>query len=280
MSKNLICSDVHGDLEALARFLDFAHKRQADRIILAGDYILDVEGESTQDRFKNMVEQLAITKALLDKADMPYYAIPGNYECSLEKIFREHDLHKKTVMFDDAKVLGYGGASFQGSPFCIPQDLGDLAEFMVPFYGEEFYNLADKHRPSIIITHHPAYGLCDELSKAGNVGSKYITAYIDKTLNQPILTGIPKLIISGHIHGCGPTGKECKGIMKCKNERTSRIFHAINPGNLGVWHEGPSGTFVEADLEKDGTLRKLTQYSLRGSDTPGKVRVVDTYTFE
>ena len=120
-----------------------------------------------------------------------------------------------------------------------------------------------------------------------NVGTPALTRYI---LDSP-----PKLVLSGHIHEAGPLGnnpKGVKGVAMAYNPYNNCRTSIVNPGNLGRFEllDFPSletrmkfdyGTFARVEVEDDGTLRKVVQYSLTAPGRKiGKVEKLDEICFD
>jgi Icc-related predicted phosphoesterase len=219
-------------------------------------------------------------KSVLDSSEIPYKIIPGNYDPSFEHLFPKQDLHKKTTIFGDSRIVGYGGAD------AFPQHISLLNKIkeVVPFDHNELYQFLNDSNPDIILSHNPPEGLCDDMFNGENVGTPAITQYLFEST--------PKLILSGHIHEAGPLGNNPHGVKGVRVYENGEKIIAINPGNLGRFELlnfpsletsmiFPYGTFVELDLEDNGTPRKLTQYSLSDSERRvGAIRKLDDISFE
>lgn len=238
--KWMIGSDIHDDLEALTAFADYAQAQEADRIILLGDMSLrpftpqdldslaesrDVESFKKAKR-RHSRQVLGKMKQVLDKAGISYAVIPGNYDgnSDVEAIFGQANLHKKTAQFGEAEVYGYGGADASPPHIMLLHELGE----MEPFRHKDLYETLTRERADVYLVHNPPHLLCDTRFDGKNVGSPAITKHIADYA--------PRLVLSGHIHEAGPTGKNprgVKGINAFENPDTEETTFVLNPGNLG-----------------------------------------------
>lgn len=175
--------------------------------------------------------------------------LPGNYDIDLQYTeLYEHDIHRKSIYFNDYKFSGYGGAPIVTSG--IPEKLA------VKFHeynknGSNYSEPEDFLReelPDIAVIHNPAYGYLDKIPGFGNVGSQGIRRYVDD--HSPIL------VVSGHVH-------EDQGIIK----KGKTIF--LNPSNFGSvdsvhgFQEG--GFFAEIFLENH-SITNVNLMRLKGTE--------------
>lgn len=189
---------------------------------------------------KTMKEKYDIIYRLMNSyAKSKCLFLPGNYDIDLQYTeLYEHDIHRKSIILQNYKFSGYGGAPIVTSG--IPEKLAvkfheyqkNGAAYSEP---EDFFR---EEKPDIAIIHNPAYGFLDKIPGFGNIGSQGIRRYIDD--NQPIL------VVSGHVH-------EDQGIIK----KGSTIF--LNPSNFGSvdsvhgYQEG--GFFAEIFIENKNVVQ-------------------------
>ena len=283
MEKQFVCSDIHEDIEAMKAFLDYASAQSADRILCLGDLSFkpytredlerlvateDVDSFIKAKRGRNS-KKLNEFKDVLDNSQIPYVVIPGNYDPDFENIFGDNDLHLRNTVFGEAKISGYGGAD------AFPPHIGLLNRFneIVPFDHKELYEFLKSENPDIDLTHNPPKGLCDDMFNGQNVGTPATTQYIQENS--------PKIVLAGHIHEAGPLGNNPNGVQGIAQSGSSII---VNPGNLGRFGllDGMSleptmqfdyGTFAQLDVEADGSLVAVSQYSLSSPERGiGKVK--------
>lgn len=285
VTKILVASDIHDDIEALKKFVDFAQAEQADRVLLLGDLSLrpytaahlqeliksqtpqGIPREAVQTFITAKNQHNAVTlnamKEILERSGIPYDVIPGNYDSPLASVFGEKDLHLKTTRFGEAAVAGYGGADAFPEHIQLLVQLGEI----IPFDHQELHTFLKREQPSIGLIHNPPHRLCDNMYDGNNVGTPATTQYI--------VEHNPKLILSGHIHEAGPNGNNpqgVRGIAGC--ELNGKKTLVVNPGNLGRFElvKMPTletmmsfdhGTFSEVHIEADGAPTKVVHHSLQ-----------------
>lgn len=297
--KYLICSDIHDDVEALAKFADYAVAREADRIICCGDLLLRPFTKESLESFlivqdpeeflmkkrEHSAAKLTEMKAVLDKTGMRYHVIPGNYDTNgdIGAVFNEHSLHRESTTFGDATVYGYGGADASPLHIQLLNHLGEGTEYS----HDGLYGALNRATPDICIVHNPPQGLCDDMFNGLNVGSPALAQYI--------LKDFPRLVLCGHIHEAGPKGNnpaDVKGIRAVKNpENDEDVTVILNPGNLGRFEllnprtletqmQLDFGTFMELDVEGDGIPKRVQMYALdRPGRMVGQVKKLEEYEF-
>ena len=294
MKKIYIASDIHDDVEALDKFVDYAQANNSDRIALLGDLSLKpYNKDSLEKLIKNGDENIFVKektahnniilndmKKILDDSGIQYNVIPGNYDSNFSNVFGDKNLHLNSTNIGEVKVSGYGGADEFPPHIMRLVKLGEI----VDFDHNELYNFLNQEKPDIGFVHNPPQGYCDDLYNGKNVGTPASTKYI--------LENSPKIILSGHIHEAGPNANNpngVNGIIKIENEKTGKDTYVINPGNLGRFElinprtletdrEFDYGTFVELDIEDDGTPTRLKQYTLQTKDRNiGKIRQIEDY---
>ena len=206
---------------------------------------------------KTMKEKYDIIFRLMNSyAKSKCLFLPGNYDIDLQYTeLYEHDIHRKSVHFNDYKFSGYGGAPIVTSG--IPEKLA------VKFHeytrnGSNYSEPEDFFReelPDIAVIHNPAYGYLDKIPGFGNVGSQGIRRYLD---DHP-----PLLVVSGHVH-------EDQGVLKKGNT----IF--LNPSNFGSvdsvhgFQEG--GFFAEIYLESK-SVRNINLMRLQGTEIASLLKI-------
>jgi Icc-related predicted phosphoesterase len=275
MKKLILVSDIHEDLESLAKAVDYAQAKEADHILCAGDFSLmpfkkehilalqqtqDLEAFVKAKREYNS-GRINEIKAIFDGSGIPYNVVPGNYDPELSDIFAEHDLHKKTAQLGNAKIFGYGGADAFPDHILSMVELGEI----VDFDPEELYNLLNRENPDIVLSHIPPRGACDTIHDGERGGTIATTKYV---MENMAAGKNPKLIVAGHIHESGPYAnnpKNVKGVMSVPNPDGHRTV-VVNPGNIGRFMQFDFGTFVEMDIEEDGKPLLIVQYSIQGDD--------------
>ncbi len=130
---------------------------------------------------------------ILGKPRSRIFCVPGNYDMDLKYTsLYERDLHLRRHQLEGLVLAGYGGAETRtaGIPekYIVKYNAGkDIDE-----RNNEMINFFKAARPDIIVTHHPAYGIHDNLKSRGPSGSSALRTYCD---NSRIL-----LCLTGHIH--------------------------------------------------------------------------------
>jgi Icc-related predicted phosphoesterase len=146
------------------------------------------------------------------KNNTPIVSIPGNYDMDLTMTaLAQRNLHMKSIIVDNLKIAGYGGADVHTPGF--PE------RYMIRYGGKatkdtdsELYHFLEKEKPDIIAAHHPAYGIMDTISYLGSWGSPSLRSYCD---NHRVIA-----CLTGHIH-------ENWGV------RASDTTVYLNPSNFG-----------------------------------------------
>lgn len=147
--------------------------------------------------------QYEIIKEEFDKFELPVFLVPGNYDTrSIEEVFKDENIHKKTVKSRGLNFTGYGGANV--SPAHTPKELIYPVKEIIDdekIYSEP-YNFLSKTETDILVAHMPPLGILDKVkaensrvesqNKDSYTGSLGIRAYIEEYN--------PKLVLCGHIH--------------------------------------------------------------------------------
>lgn len=284
VSTYYVCSDIHDDLSALAVFTDFVQAQGAAGMFVLGDLSLRPYTKKSLDDFlltkdaeTFIAEKRAHThsmytelNAILKQTGIPYWVIPGNYDSKweFETVFGKQNAHKWQFYLEDARVLSYGGSDVSAPHLNILFRLGEL----VPFNEPELRSQLEATQPGLILVHTPPLEMCDNRYDGGHMGALELGKY----LINPDLEKSPKLILCGHVHEAGPSGRNpnsIKGVVGYQHPKTGQFTWVVNPGNLGKFELVdpsslrplmyiPHRTFVSVDLERDGTPRKVVQYAL------------------
>ncbi|MBN2078400.1 MAG: metallophosphoesterase [Spirochaetes bacterium] len=174
--------------------------------------------------------------------------IPGNHDMDLgSTALRERNLHLKTIRHGGVLFAGYGGAAVRTPGF--PESL------LIPYRGRterdtdsELYRFLDDSNPDIIIAHHPAHGVLDDIGYYGSWGSPSLRTYCD---NHPVLA-----CLTGHVH-------ENWGVRFVEGT----LY--LNPSNFGEVMTGrgetsEGGFFYEFPVENGAIseilFRKIVEY--------------------
>jgi Icc-related predicted phosphoesterase len=288
--KWFICSDVHDDVEALARFLDYAQAQQADAVVHVGDhslrpYTLEAleAGIESRDLGAFIMAKrthnesvLRTAKELLDKSQIPYVTIPGNYDPSITHIFNERDVHLRSVKLEGIDVFGYGGAELYPPHIDLLVKMNEI----VKFDERELAGALKRAKPKVLVLHTPPYQMCDLTFRGEHWGAQVATRYI--------VENWPKLVMCGHVHESGPLGANPGGVrgVFAGGDDGERRTIVINPGNLGRFElvradtlerqmALPYGTFAHVEVADDGTALRIAQYRLDSPERDiGQVRVM------
>ncbi len=190
--------------------------------------------------------------------------IPGNYDMDLSSTaLKDRSIHLKTVRHEGVLFAGYGGAAVRTPGF--PESL------LVPYRGKaekdtdsELYRFLDASNPDIIVAHHPAHGVLDDISYYGSWGSPSLRTYCD---NHPVLA-----CLTGHLH-------ENWGVRFVEGT----LY--MNPSNFGEvttprGETSEGGFFYEFQVETNAIpeilFRKIVEY--RVYDIAEYLKRGDTYT--
>ncbi len=288
VSTYYVCADIHDDLQALDAFTDFVQAQGAAGMFVLGDLSLRPYTKKSLDDFlltkdaetfivekrsqtRYMYEQM---QYLLGRTGIPYWVVPGNYDSrwEFELVFGPQNVHKQQSYLEDARMLGYGGSNV----FAPHLDILFRLDEIVTFDEQELSSLLNQSNPDLVLVHTPPLGMCDTRYDGRHMGSPELYNY----LADSCLQKSPKLILCGHVHEAGPSGRNpnsIKGLVGYQHPRTGQVTLVVNPGNLGKFElvdpsslrtliHIPHRTFVSVDLETDGTPRRVIQYFLTASD--------------
>ena len=176
--------------------------------------------------------------------------IPGNHDMDLgSTALKERDLHLKTLRHGGMLFAGYGGAAVRTPGF---------PESLIVRYdgrsgrdtGSELYRFLEKSAPDVIVAHHPAHGVLDDIGYYGSWGSPSLRTYCD---NHPVIA-----CLTGHVH-------ENWGVRFIEGT----LY--LNPSNFGEvmtprGETSEGGFFYEFDVEDGGIprilFRKIVEYRI------------------
>jgi Icc-related predicted phosphoesterase len=121
------------------------------------------------------------------------FCLPGNYDMDLRfTSLHEHDLHLHWHQIEDLTICGYGGAAVWTPG--IPERYVVYSQEKTRYSDRdsEMYHFFRAIKPHIIVTHQPAYGIHDQLTAGGPIGSEVLRSYCEANSVMMCLTG--------HIH--------------------------------------------------------------------------------
>lgn len=121
------------------------------------------------------------------------FCLPGNYDMDLKyTALHEHDLHLQWHQLEDLRICGYGGAAIW-TPGIPERYVVHSREKMKSFDRDtEMSHFFKAINPHIIVTHQPAYGIHDQLTSGGSIGSGALRSYCE---TNPVM-----MCLTGHIH--------------------------------------------------------------------------------
>jgi Icc-related predicted phosphoesterase len=212
MTRVLLLADLHGRYEKVDSFLAL----DPDLVIIAGDITQFGPCEDAVE--------------LLDRIDVPCFAIPGN--CDPPEILEALEessavsLHGSTMTLGKMTLTGVGGSN--KTPFGTPYE---LSEEEIEALLSEATEKMTKNVHNILVCHAPPRGTLDRVGEA-RVGSTALR----KSLTQF------DLVCCAHIH-------EAKGIL----EEDGAII--VNPGPAA---EGHCALITLGDESRDITVELIT----------------------
>ena len=278
-----IVSDIHEDYESFEKAVDFLSTKNIDHLIIPGDFILKPYTKEDFEEFKKTEDQkrflekffvnskniLEESKKILDNSEIPYLIVPGNYDItSINDVFQLKNIDNIKTNLDGLNIFGYGGSD------SYAEHMYPFRDFLTRFDHEGLYNALDENKPDIILLHNPPYKLCDDLYDGRNVGTPAAKIYIINKMKED-KGEEPKLVIAGHIHEAGPTGKNPNGVKGVKRFGNTVIVNPGNVGRFGLFEFGTLkpvipmdkleyGTFSEVDI--NGSVNKVTHFSVKNNE--------------
>jgi Icc-related predicted phosphoesterase len=176
-------TDIHEDMQLLARIKRVIEKEKVDLAVCTGDFTVFSNGT------KMMMEAM-------DKLGVPLVLIPGNHEDEdeietlLPRFKNIHYAHERVVDVKGLRFIGFGGRGFRRHE----PDLEVL----------ERKHAKDFDGRTIFLCHAPPYGTAlDEVDEGWHVGNE--------TLTELIRRRKPMLVLCGHIHECFHAHDEVAG---------------------------------------------------------------------
>lgn len=211
---------------------------------------------------KTMKEKYQLIEMLVSHyANSECAILPGNYDIDLQyTALFEKDIHRKSHVYSDLKLSGYGGAPIVTSG--IPEKLAvKFHEYSKNglFYSEPEEFLKEE-MPDVAVIHNPAYGFLDKIPGYGHIGSQGLRHYVDEVERPPCL------VVSGHVH-------EDAGIIK----KNGIVY--LNPSNFGPvdsvhgFQEG--GFYAEIEII-DKKVQSVGLYQLKDKNAIHLIQVDTT----
>ncbi len=280
-----IVSDIHEDYESLEKALDFLSTKNLDHLIIPGDFVLkpytkedykELQETENEQYFlnkilSNMKNTFTESRKILDKSQLPYYLVPGNYDgINIDEIFKDKNIDGKKQNINGLTIFGYGGAD------AYAPHMSFLSEFITSYDHNKLGWLLEDKNPNIVLLHNPPYKLCDDMYDGRNVGTPAVKTYLTDKMKEN-KGEEPKLVIAGHIHEAGPTGKNPNGVKGVQRFGNTVIVNPGNVGRFGLFEFGTLkpiipmdkleyGTFSEVDINSNGSVEKVTHYSVKNPE--------------
>ncbi|MGQ9588084.1 MAG: metallophosphoesterase family protein [Thermoplasmata archaeon] len=218
--KLLVCSDMHGSVEALDMLEREASSQDCDAVIMCGDFTTYGSLDTVSD--------------FLRRFKMRVLAVPGNCDMPDTVAVLERanaSVHNMRVLLGEWWVFGFGGGlpSSSQMPFEVDEDIIErsLRSIAAP--------------DGIMVTHTPAYGANDKGRSGHRLGSRAIMRIVNEFR--------PKLVLSGHVH-------ESPG----KEERDGTVFVNPGPAKNGHFAIVRVGAAIDVRLCREshfGGQRKM-----------------------
>lgn len=171
-----------------------------DELLEKPDVSDEIQGLGTQYqaytiRARRVMQQKyrVLGSMILTRQQAKVFCLPGNYDMDLKyTALHEHDLHLHWYQVEDLRICGYGGAAIWTPG--IPERYVVHSQERLRHYDRdnEMYHFFRAVDPNIIVTHQPAYGIHDQLTSGGNLGSTALRTYCE---DYPVL-----MCLTGHIH--------------------------------------------------------------------------------
>jgi Icc-related predicted phosphoesterase len=154
------------------------------------------------------------------------FCLPGNYDMDLKyTALHEHDLHLHWYNMEDLRICGYGGAAIWTPG--IPERYVVHAREKMKYFDRdnEMYHFFRAVNPHIIVTHQPAYGILDQVTAGGPIGSTALRNYCEA---NPVM-----MCLTSHTH-------HHWGVVLAENT----LY--LNPSNFG------EVTLISGDVAEGG----------------------------
>lgn len=175
----LLVTDVHGDVDSLAKILD---KEEFDALLCAGDL-------SDANEFDDYESQLSEVLDVFEEKGELTKAVPRNMdpeeECVKNLINRRMNIHKKIASFEEFEAVGFGGGK---TPFGTPfePEGAEIKQALETLYGRM---KADR---KFAVIHQPPARTGLDVVDGDHVGSAEVRQLIEENDFD--------LLLTGHIH--------------------------------------------------------------------------------
>jgi Icc-related predicted phosphoesterase len=175
--KLLLFSDLHTDTEAARRLVGRA--RGVDVLVGAGD-------------FGNVRRGVRVCLDVLRQAGRPAVLVAGNNESTEELADACRGWADASVLHGSAATVA--GVTFFGLPGGVP--VTPFGDWSFDFTEEQAAMMLAECPPGcVLVSHSPPKGAVDRSSRGQSLGSEAV--------RDAILRCKPRLVVCGHIHGCG-----------------------------------------------------------------------------
>lgn len=218
--KLLVCSDMHGSVEALDMLERAASSDDYDAVVMCGDF--------------TTYGSLDYVNDFLRRFKIRVLAVPGNCDIPDTVAVLENakaSVHNMRVLLGEWWIFGFGGGlpSSSQMPFEVDEDIIErsLRSIAAP--------------DGIMVTHTPAYGMNDKGRSGHRLGSKSVMRIVTEFR--------PRLVLSGHVH-------ESPG----KEERDGIVFVNPGPARSGHYAIVRAGEAIHVKLHREshaGGQRKM-----------------------
>ena len=176
----LAIADIHGALSVYQWLLGLVSEEQADVLVLAGDLLIGAWEDEQREQCREIVIPL------LKKMPIPVLYIMGNDD---HVAFEYEDGQIKPI---HERRLDLGGYGFVGYQYSLPFMGGifEKPESEIEADTQILESLLDDQ--TVLVTHSPAHGSCDQIYSGGRVGSHSLAGLLER---RPVLAHV-----HGHIH--------------------------------------------------------------------------------
>ena len=176
----LAVADIHGVVSVYEWLVELVEEYQVDLLLIAGDLFAADWEDGQREQARQIIP-------LLKRVAAPCFYIMGNDD----NVALDYDdeqikpLHRRRLSCGTYNLVGYQytppfmGKVFVKSEEEIDEDLQSLESLL--------------EKPTILVTHAPAYGVLDRSFDGEHVGSRALGALLQR---RPVLAHI-----HGHIHG-------------------------------------------------------------------------------